>query len=126
MQAFSDDGKYLIKPPFVLTVIAVATEESGKVYSRVQPIKPSCMVTPDTTPELVEVIWAKGHVVSGTSNLGDPLAMDFSMAHGPPASHNEMFAHSWLQDTVEAHPLLLDKIVCFAMLEGLRRDTICF
>jgi hypothetical protein len=27
IQAFSDDGKYLIKTPFVLTVITVATEE---------------------------------------------------------------------------------------------------
>jgi hypothetical protein len=41
--------------------------------------------------------------------------MDFSMAYGPPASHNEIYVHSWLQNTVEAHQLLLDKIVCFAM-----------
>jgi hypothetical protein len=54
-------------------------------------------------------------VVTGNSNLGAPLAMDFSMANGPQASHNENFVHSWLQDTVEAHHLLLDKIVCFAM-----------
>jgi hypothetical protein len=37
------------------------------------------------------------------------------MADGPPASHNENYVHSWLQDIVEAHQLLLDKIVCFAM-----------
>jgi hypothetical protein len=28
---------------------------------------------------------------------------------------NENYVHSWLLDTVEAHQLLLDKIVCFAM-----------
>jgi hypothetical protein len=54
-------------------------------------------------------------VVTGTSYLRAPLTMDFSMAYGPPASHNENYVHSWLQDTVEARPLLLDKIVCFAM-----------
>jgi hypothetical protein len=43
------------------------------------------------------------------------LAMDFSMAYGPPASHNDNYVHSWLQDTVKAHQLPLDKIVCFAM-----------
>jgi hypothetical protein len=36
IQAFSDDGEYLIKTPFVPTLIAVATEELGKVYSRIQ------------------------------------------------------------------------------------------
>jgi hypothetical protein len=41
--------------------------------------------------------------------------MDFSMANGSPASHNESYVHSWLQDTVEAHNLLLNKIVSFAM-----------
>jgi hypothetical protein len=50
IQAFSNDGMYLIKTPFVPTVIAVATEELGKVCSRVQPIKSSCTVPPDTTP----------------------------------------------------------------------------
>jgi hypothetical protein len=73
------------------------------------------MVPPDTTSKLVEVIRATVPVVTGTSNLGAPLAMDFSMADGPPASHNENYVHSWLQDSVEAHQLLLDKIVCFAM-----------
>jgi hypothetical protein len=73
------------------------------------------MVSPDTALELVEVIRAMVPVVTGTSNLGAPLAMDFSMAYGPPTSHNENYDHSWLQDTVEAHQLLLDKIVCFAM-----------
>jgi hypothetical protein len=73
------------------------------------------MVPPDTTPELVEVIRAIAPVVTGTSNLGAPLAMDFSMADGPPASHNENYVHSWLKNTVEAHHLFLDKIVCFAM-----------
>jgi hypothetical protein len=73
------------------------------------------MVPPDTAPELVEVIRAMVPVVTGTSNLGAPLAMDFSMANGPPASHNENYVHSGLQDTVEAHQILLDKIVCFAM-----------
>jgi hypothetical protein len=58
IQAFSDDVKYLIKTPFVPTVIAVATEEMGKVCSNVQPIKSSCMVHPDTALELVEVIRA--------------------------------------------------------------------
>jgi hypothetical protein len=114
-QAFSNDGKYLIITPFVPTVITVATEELGKVCSKVQPIKSSCMVPPDTAPELVEVIRAMVPVVTGTSNLGTPLAMDFSMAYGPPASHNGNHVHFWLQDTVEAHQLLLDKIACFAM-----------
>jgi hypothetical protein len=41
--------------------------------------------------------------------------MDLSMAYDPPASHNENYVHSWLQDTVEAHRLLFDKITCFAM-----------
>jgi hypothetical protein len=54
-------------------------------------------------------------VATGTSNLRAPLEMDFSMADGPPSSHNENYVHSWLQDTVEAHQLILDKIVCFAM-----------
>jgi hypothetical protein len=118
IKAFSDDGKYLIKTPFVPTVITVATEELGKVCSNVQPIKSSCMVPPDTAPELVEVMRTMVPVVTGTSILGAPLAMDFSMVDGPPASHNENYVHSWLQDTVEAHQLLLDKIVCFTM-----RDT---
>jgi hypothetical protein len=93
----------------------MATEELGKVCSNVQPIKSSCMVPPDTAPKLVEVIRAMVPVVTGTSNLGAPLAMDFSMVDGPPTSHNENYVHSWLHDTVEAHPLLLDKIVCFTM-----------
>jgi hypothetical protein len=38
IQAFSDDGKYLIKTLFVPTVITVVTEEVWKVCSRVQPI----------------------------------------------------------------------------------------
>jgi hypothetical protein len=54
-------------------------------------------------------------VVTGTSNLGAHFAMDFSMVDGPPASHNENYVHSWLQDTVEAYQLLLDNIVCFTM-----------
>jgi hypothetical protein len=74
------------------------------------------MVPPDTTHEVVEVIRAMVPVITGTSNLGTPLALAFSMADGPPASHNENYAvHSWLRDTLEAHELLLDKIVCFAM-----------
>jgi hypothetical protein len=114
-QAFSSDGKYLIKTPFFRTVIAVATEELEKVRSRFQPIKSSCMVPPDTTHEFVEVLRAMVPVVTGTSSLGAPLAMDFSMADGPPASDNENYVHFWPQDTVEAHHLLMDKIVCFAM-----------
>jgi hypothetical protein len=114
IQAFSEGGKYSVKTPFVPTAIAVATEELEKVSSRVQPIKSSCMVPPDTVPEVVQVIRAKVPVVTGTSTLGAPLAMDFSMANGPPASHNKNYVHSWLHNTVEAHQLLLDKIVCFA------------
>jgi hypothetical protein len=34
-----EHGKYLIKTPFVPTVITVATGESGKVRSKVQPIR---------------------------------------------------------------------------------------
>jgi hypothetical protein len=73
------------------------------------------MVPPDTAPELVEVLRAMVPVVTGTSDLGAPLEMDFSMADGPPTSHYENYVHSWLQDTAEAHQFLLDKIVCFAM-----------
>jgi hypothetical protein len=73
------------------------------------------MVPPDTAPDIVEVIRAMVPVVTGTSILGAPLAMDFSMADGPPTSHNENYVHSWLQDTVEAHQLMLDNMVCFAM-----------
>jgi hypothetical protein len=47
IQAFYDDGKYLIKMPLVPTVITVATDELRKVCSNVQPIKSSCMVPPD-------------------------------------------------------------------------------
>jgi hypothetical protein len=43
--------------------------------------------------------------------------MDFMMAYGPPASHNQNYVHSWLRDTVEAHQLLMDKIVCVAMTD---------
>jgi hypothetical protein len=112
---FYDEGKYSIKTPFVPIVITVATEELGKVCSNVQAVKSSCMVSPDTAPELVEVIRAMVPVVTGTSNLGALLGMDFSMADGPPASHNDSYVYSWLQDTVEALQLLLDNIVCFAM-----------
>jgi hypothetical protein len=115
IQALSYDGKYLIKTPSVPTVITVATEELGKVCSNVQPIKSSCMVPPDTAPELVEVIRAMVPVVSGTDYFGAPLTIDFSMADGPPTSYNENCVHSWLKDTVEAHQLLLDKIASFAM-----------
>jgi hypothetical protein len=73
------------------------------------------MVPPDTTHELIEVIRAIVPVVMGTSNLRAPSAMDISIANGPPASHNENYVYSWLQDTVGAHKLLLDKIVCFVM-----------
>jgi hypothetical protein len=86
IQAFSNDGKYLINTPFVPTVIAVATEELGIVCSRVQPIKSSCMVPLDTTPGLVEMIRASVPAGSNISSLGAPLTIDFSMADGP---HNE-------------------------------------
>jgi hypothetical protein len=73
------------------------------------------MVPTDTAHELIEVIRAMVPVVTGTGNLGAPLAMDFSMAYSPPISHNENYVHSWLQDTVEVHQFILDKIICFAM-----------
>jgi hypothetical protein len=91
-------------------VIAVATEELGKFCSRVQPRKSLCMVPFDTGHELVEVIRAMVPVVRDTSSLGAPLAKGLSLRDGPPASHNENYVHSWLQDTVEAHELLLDMI----------------
>jgi hypothetical protein len=94
---------YVIKTPFVPTVIAVATGDLRKACSRVQLIMSSCVVPPDITPELLEVIRAKVPVVMGTSNLGVPLVMDFAMANGPPASHNKNYVQSRLQDTVEAH-----------------------
>jgi hypothetical protein len=36
------------------------------------------------------------------------------MGDAPPAYRNNNYVHSWLQDTVEAHKLLLDNIACFA------------
>jgi hypothetical protein len=84
------------------------------------------MVPPDTAPELVEVIRAKVPVVTGTSNLGAPSAMDLSMANGPLASPNEKYVHSWLQDTVESHQLLLDMIVCFALCRTSERHMQIF
>jgi hypothetical protein len=73
------------------------------------------MVPRDTSLEVIEVIRAKVPVVTGTSTLGAPSAMVFPMTYGPPAFHNENHVYSWLQDTVEAHQLILDKIICFAM-----------
>jgi hypothetical protein len=93
IQIFFDDGNHLITMPFVSTVMAVATEKSGNVW--VQPIKSSCMVRLDTALELVEAIRAKVPVVTGTSTIGAPSAMDFSMADGPQASHYENYVHSW-------------------------------
>jgi hypothetical protein len=57
------------------------------------------MVPHDTAHEVVEVIQAMvpvrcRHVATGTSTLGAPLAMDFSMTYGPPASHNENYMFS--------------------------------
>jgi hypothetical protein len=95
--------------------MTVATEELGKVWSRAQPIKSSCMVPPETTNELVVVIRTMVPVVTGTSTLRAPLAMDFCDGRCPPASHNDNYFHFWLQDTVEFHQLLLDKIAYFAM-----------
>jgi L-fucose mutarotase/ribose pyranase (RbsD/FucU family) len=69
------------------------------------------MVPQNTVPELDEVIRAKVPVATGTNTLGALYAMDFLIT----ASHKDNYIHSWLQDTVEAHQLLLDKIVCFAM-----------
>jgi hypothetical protein len=83
IQAFCDDGKYLIKMTFVWTWIAVATEEVGKDCSRVQPIKSSCMIPPDIALELVEMIRAKVPAVTGTSTLGAPLAMGLSHSSCP-------------------------------------------
>jgi hypothetical protein len=113
MQAVSHDGKYLIIT-FVPTVMGVAPEELRNVSSRVQLIKSSCMVPPETAPDLYEVIRANVFVVTGSSTLGAPLAMYISMTDGLPASHNEKYVHFRLQHTVEAHRLLRDKIACFA------------
>jgi hypothetical protein len=49
--------------------------------------------------------------VTGTSTIGAPFPMGFSMTDGPPAFHNENSVHSLLQDTVEAYRLILDNIV---------------
>jgi hypothetical protein len=51
--------------------------------------------------------------VTGTRILDAPLAMDFPMSDGPPASHNVNYAHSGLQDSVAAQQKILDKIVDF-------------
>jgi hypothetical protein len=64
--------------------------------------------------EHAEVIRVKVPVVTGTSALRASLAMDLWMTDDPPASHNENYVHSWPQDIVEAHQLVLNKIVCFA------------
>jgi hypothetical protein len=64
IHAFFDDGKYLIKTPFVPTVIMVAAEELGKVFSKIQPNKSSCMAPPE-----LEVRQAMVPVVPGTNNL---------------------------------------------------------
>jgi hypothetical protein len=115
IQAFFDDGRYLITMSFVPTVIPVATEDLEKVCLMIESIKSSCTVPTDTALELNEVIRSKIIVVSGTSTH---LAMDFSMTDGPPTSYyNENYVNSWLQDTVEAHQLLWDKIVYFATSE---------
>jgi hypothetical protein len=59
--------------------------------------------------------------VTGTTTLGTPLAMDLSMTDGPLASDNEDCVHSWLQDTVETHQLLLDKtLLCRTSEEHMR------
>jgi hypothetical protein len=47
------------------------------------------MVPPDTANGVLEVTRAMVTVGTGTIILGSPLAMDFSMTDGPPASHNE-------------------------------------
>jgi hypothetical protein len=42
------------------------------------------------------------------------MAMDISMTDGPPASHNDSYEHSWQQDTVDTHQLVMSNTVCFA------------
>jgi hypothetical protein len=71
------------------------------------------MVTLVTEPTLVDGIRELVPVVSGTRTLGAALAMDFSMADGPPASHSINYAHSWLQDSDAGQQKLLNKIVDF-------------
>jgi hypothetical protein len=74
------------------------------------------MVPSDTAPGLVEVTRTIVPIVTGTSTLEAPLTMDFSVTDAPPASHNDNYVYFWLHDTVEAHQLLLDKIVCLLRL----------
>jgi hypothetical protein len=85
----------------------------GTWIRRTTPLREAWVLTP--LMALLTDIRAMVPVVTGTSKLGAPLAMDFSMVDGPPTCHNENYVQSWLQDTVEAHQLLLDKIVRFAM-----------
>jgi hypothetical protein len=55
------------------------------------------MVPQDTALELVEVIRARVFVVTGTSSLGAPLAMDFSISDGLAKAYcNDYYVHSWL------------------------------
>jgi hypothetical protein len=54
IRAFFEDGKYLNSKASISTVIAVATEELGKVGSRHRLVVSSCMVPPKTAFELVE------------------------------------------------------------------------
>jgi hypothetical protein len=84
------------------------------------------MVPPFTAHKLVEMTRAMVPVVTGTSTLGASWAMEFSMTEGPPASHNENYAHSWLHETVEAHQLIWDKIVCITTSDfGGAHSTFC-
>jgi hypothetical protein len=104
VHAFYDGGNYIIKTRLVPFVYPVAKQELGKACARVQSDKSLCTVPLVTTPTLVDEIHELVPVASGTRTLGAPLAMDFSMADGPPAPHDITYVHSWLQDSVAAQP----------------------
>jgi hypothetical protein len=94
IEAFSHDSNDIIKTVFVPVVYRVATEEHEKACARVKPGKSSYTVPLVIALALDDEIRELVPVASGSRTLGAPLAMDFSMADGPPASHNINYVHS--------------------------------
>jgi hypothetical protein len=90
-----------------------ATEELWEVCSNVQPIKSLCMVPLDTAHAMDEETRPFVPVVLGT--LGAPFTLWrwISRLRGcPPASHNQNYVHSMLQDYVEAQQDLIARQDC--------------
>jgi hypothetical protein len=65
-------------------------------------------------------------VVTDTRIHGAPLATDFSISYGPPASHNVNYVLLWLKDDVAAQKKLLDKVLDLSTLLALEdRIRLC-